>query len=54
MGNFYEMGPFQVLEPGVVSRRNETWLDDYHMIYIDNPVGSGYSFVGSDDDYVTS
>ena len=28
-------------------QRNVTWNTDYHMLFIDNPVGTGFSFTDS-------
>nr|WBW70140.1 venom protein [Lampona murina] len=40
-GNFMEIGPLDVnLKP-----RNETWLKKANLLFIDNPVGSGFSYV---------
>ncbi|XP_060832676.1 retinoid-inducible serine carboxypeptidase-like [Bombus pascuorum] len=39
-GNFEELGPLDVnLEP-----RNFTWVRDYNVLFIDNPVGTGFSY----------
>ena len=47
-GNFGEIGPYQInLQP-----RNNTWLNYANLLFIDNPVGSGYSYVTSSDAYV--
>lgn len=37
-----------------VSYRNLTWTEDYSVLYIDNPVGAGFSFTGHDDGYTTN
>lgn len=34
--------------------RDVPWNRDFNMLYIDNPVGTGFSFTGSDAGYVTS
>lgn len=40
-GNFEELGPLDLYgEP-----RNWTWVKDMNVLFIDNPVGSGYSYV---------
>ena len=31
-----------------MKERNVTWNQYYHMLYIDNPVGTGFSFTNSD------
>ncbi|XP_073941083.1 venom serine carboxypeptidase-like, partial [Choristoneura fumiferana] len=37
-----------------VSLRNLTWTEDYSVLYIDNPVGTGFSFTGDDHGYTTN
>ncbi|CAD6211427.1 unnamed protein product [Miscanthus lutarioriparius] len=50
LGNFLEMGPLDVdLKP-----RNSTWLQKADLIFVDNPVGTGYSYVEDDSLFVTS
>lgn len=34
--------------------RDVTWSRDFNMLYIDNPVGTGFSFTGTDAGYVTT
>nr|CAB3495706.1 unnamed protein product [Digitaria exilis] len=44
LGNFLEVGPLDVnLKP-----RNSTWLQKADLIFVDNPVGVGYSYVEDD------
>ncbi|KAM0996710.1 hypothetical protein ACFX14_006779 [Malus domestica] len=41
IGNFQEIGPLDTnLNP-----RNSTWLQKADLLFVDNPVGTGYSFV---------
>lgn len=41
LGNFEEVGPLDTnLKP-----RNSTWLQKADLLFVDNPVGTGYSFV---------
>ncbi|PIA43538.1 hypothetical protein AQUCO_01900138v1 [Aquilegia coerulea] len=41
IGNFQEVGPLDTnLKP-----RNSTWLQKADLLFVDNPVGTGYSFV---------
>ncbi|XP_030484061.2 serine carboxypeptidase-like 51 [Cannabis sativa] len=41
IGNFQEVGPLDTsLNP-----RNSTWLQKSDLLFVDNPVGTGYSFV---------
>ncbi|CAD6343394.1 unnamed protein product [Miscanthus lutarioriparius] len=49
-GNFQEIGPLDVnLQP-----RNSTWLSKADLIFVDNPVGVGYSYVEDDSLLVTT
>ncbi|XP_057334284.1 retinoid-inducible serine carboxypeptidase-like [Microplitis mediator] len=43
-GNFHELGPLDIN----LKRRNHTWVNDYNVLLIDNPVGTGFSFVEND------
>ncbi|KAL8618784.1 hypothetical protein ACOMHN_000212 [Nucella lapillus] len=48
-GNFLEIGPLdEQLKP-----RKTTWLSEANLLFIDNPVGTGYSYVDSDKAYTT-
>lgn len=48
-GNFEELGPYDTdLKP-----RNTTWLSVASLLFVDNPVGAGYSYVDSDDAFTT-
>lgn len=40
-GNFEEIGPFDVN----LNERNFSWTRDLNVLFIDNPVGAGFSFV---------
>lgn len=52
-GLFEENGPFIVTEDGL-KRRDYSWTNAYNMIYIDNPVGSGFSFTDSPKGYINT
>lgn len=43
-GLFTEMGPYVIGEDLTVSRRPVAWTDRYAMLFIDNPVGAGFSY----------
>ncbi|GFX54290.1 probable serine carboxypeptidase CPVL [Trichonephila clavipes] len=47
-------GPYIILENGYAELRQFTWAKEYHVIYVDNPVGTGFSFTGSHNGYVTN
>lgn len=42
-GLFAEMGPFKI-ENGTLIPRETSWTNTHSILYIDNPVGTGYSF----------
>ena len=49
-GNFEELGPLTVeLKP-----RNTTWLQAANVLFVDNPVGSGYSYVTDKTAFTTN
>ncbi|XP_014475075.1 PREDICTED: retinoid-inducible serine carboxypeptidase-like [Dinoponera quadriceps] len=49
-GNFEEFGPLDTdLKP-----RNYTWVKDYNVLFIDNPVGTGYSYVDTISAFATT
>lgn len=47
-GNFEELGPLDL----DLNERNHTWVKDMNVIFIDNPVGTGFSYVDSNQ-YLT-
>ena len=55
-GLFKENGPFLVgydesSKASYLVPNKFSWNDDHHMLYIDNPVGSGFSFTDSPQGY---
>ncbi|XP_063225186.1 venom serine carboxypeptidase-like [Bacillus rossius redtenbacheri] len=50
-GLFGENGPFYVSKRNTLKRRKYAWTSSNSVIYIDNPVGTGFSFTESDDGY---
>ncbi|XP_001986935.2 venom serine carboxypeptidase [Drosophila grimshawi] len=50
-GLFTENGPLQLDEQGKLQKRNYTWSRTHNLIYIDNPVGTGFSFTDHDEGY---
>jgi len=52
-GLFEELGPFGVAADGkTLVMRNTTWAKNNAMIFVDNPVGTGYSFTDDVRGYV--
>lgn len=50
-GLFTENGPFEFDSHGKLQKRNYTWSRTHNLIFIDNPVGTGFSFTESDKGY---
>lgn len=49
-GNFEELGPLTVeLKP-----RNTTWLQAANVLFVDNPVGAGYSYATDKSAFTTN
>uniref|UniRef100_A0A023GNB7 Carboxypeptidase n=1 Tax=Amblyomma triste TaxID=251400 RepID=A0A023GNB7_AMBTT len=52
LGLFKEHGPYDLSEDGTQAKFRElTWTKRYSMLYVDQPVGTGYSFTDSDAGY---
>ncbi|CAG8510515.1 3430_t:CDS:10 [Paraglomus occultum] len=49
IGLFYEMGPLRVMPNLTLTRHEYTWNKKYSMLFIDQPVGTGWSYVGQDE-----
>uniref|UniRef100_A0A8C5PDQ4 Probable serine carboxypeptidase CPVL n=1 Tax=Leptobrachium leishanense TaxID=445787 RepID=A0A8C5PDQ4_9ANUR len=47
-GLFVEHGPYVVNENLTLTHRTFSWANKYSMLYIDNPIGTGFSFTGDD------
>ena len=50
-GLFNENGPLKVLKNQDIVKRSTSWSTNHHVIYIDNPVGTGFSFTKLDKCY---
>lgn len=50
IGCFYEIGPWWVLEDGSVQPNRGAWNRRYGVLFVDNPVGTGFSVAANDDD----
>ena len=53
-GLFSEMGPWSLDEKLNLIPRPETWNGKYKMLFIDNPVGAGYSSPATEGGYCTN
>ncbi|XP_051872859.1 probable serine carboxypeptidase CPVL isoform X2 [Pristis pectinata] len=50
-GLFVEHGPYVVTKDLTLKARKFPWTSKYSMLYIDNPVGTGFSFTDKTDGY---
>lgn len=50
LGLFNIIGPIRI-EDGQVKKRDLTWASDYSLVFVDNPVGAGYSFTDDEQGY---
>jgi len=47
-----EIGPYRVRQGGKLEEINGTWNEFANLLFVDNPVGTGFSYVATDS-YVT-
>jgi carboxypeptidase D len=47
-GLFLEQGPLKIDKDGNVTIKQLSWWNDATMVFIDQPVGTGYSLPGED------
>jgi len=52
-GKFTEIGPFGIGTNGAVMPRSTTWNQHFHLLFLDNPVGVGFSFTESESGFVS-
>ncbi|RWS21326.1 putative serine carboxypeptidase CPVL-like protein, partial [Leptotrombidium deliense] len=50
-GLFIENGPFQITKHCKIECRKYSWTKSFSMLYIDQPVGTGFSFTDDDKGY---
>lgn len=53
-GLFTENGPFSVTKNMTLKPRKYSWNINHNLLYIDNPVGTGYSFTDNDLGYAVN
>ncbi|KAH8307227.1 hypothetical protein KR044_007972 [Drosophila immigrans] len=51
IGLFMENGPLQLHSEGKLQKRKYNWAKTHNMIFIDSPVGSGFSFTDHEQGY---
>jgi carboxypeptidase C (cathepsin A) len=52
--NYNGIGPYAIDETGKVTNNEITWSSKYHLLFIDNPLGAGYSLAANRNEYVTT
>jgi len=53
-GAFVENGPYIIDTQGNISPNQWSWNTNANLIYVDNPVGTGYSYLEKSSGYVTN
>lgn len=53
-GMFNELGPIRINEQMQVENMPYTWNDNFNLLFIDNPVGAGFSYTTADEGYCTT
>uniref|UniRef100_A0A146L0Q8 Venom serine carboxypeptidase n=1 Tax=Lygus hesperus TaxID=30085 RepID=A0A146L0Q8_LYGHE len=54
VGTFMENGPFRLLDGPTAIRNTYYWSENLNVLYIDNPVGAGFSFTKNDSGFPDS
>ena len=54
MGLFLENGPYFIADDGLLQTRNASWNNNFDILYVDQPAGTGFSVVQSPDAYATN
>jgi len=50
---FLENGPYRITQDLTLTANIDTWNSQYNLLFLDNPVGSGFSYVQNKNGYVT-
>merc|ERR1711871_613080 len=53
-GMFTEIGPFNIAEDMSLLPRELNWNREYHLLFLDNPIGTGFSFTNSAGKFATN
>lgn len=55
LGNFMELGPYWLVtdssEPYKIVKNNNSWVKDYNVLFMDQPVGTGLSYADPRSNY---
>ncbi|KAH8394734.1 hypothetical protein KR222_002835 [Zaprionus bogoriensis] len=51
LGLFYELGPLALMSGNKLKKRKYTWSKTHNLIFIDSPVGTGFSFTDHEKGY---
>lgn len=49
---FFELGPLYMAQNMTPQVRQYTWANEFHLLFVDNPLGAGYSYANNDASYV--
>merc|ERR1711907_405125 len=51
IGLLKEFGPIQLSSEGHLVPRNESWNQEFGLLFVDSPVGTGYSYTTEEAGY---
>ncbi|RIB18525.1 peptidase S10, serine carboxypeptidase [Gigaspora rosea] len=51
-GLFFEVGPWRLIDSQTLTSANESWNQYANLLFVDQPVGSGYSFTFDSNNYL--
>ena len=54
LGLLFENGPYYLNSDLELEDRQQKWNLNYNVLYVDQPIGTGYSYVGQPDAYATT
>lgn len=55
IGLFFEIGPYYLNDDLILENRTVgNWNKNYHVLFLDQPIGTGYSTAGSSESYAKS
>jgi len=54
IGLFRELGPFTIADDGTIGEREFSWNEEFHVVFVDQPAGTGLSVATSEVGYANN